>query len=175
MPKKTETPKAVTSGSELSQIVELQDIRLIAIDAGLVANQFSDKLSISIAHSGVGEFSSEDHKVRVLAQFKLEACAEDPESKPSVRIRAAFELTYRVPDDVHVLQEAVQQFAKANGVFNAWPYWREIVHSTTTRMGLPGFVAPVLRLGQTAGELSHTKQKAITRKRTPRKKLGTGH
>jgi preprotein translocase subunit SecB len=36
-------------------------------------------------------------------------------------------------------------FAKTNAVFNAWPYWREFVQSTTVRMGLPPLVTPVFR------------------------------
>jgi hypothetical protein len=37
-------------------------------------------------------------------------------------------------------------FAGLNGVFNAWPYFREFLQSATTRMGIPQFVLPVFRV-----------------------------
>ena len=41
---------------------------------------------------------------------------------------------------------AVQDFAETNGVYNAWPYWREILQATAARVGLPGIVAPLFRI-----------------------------
>ena len=45
--------------------------------------------------------------------------------------------------------EHLHAFSATNGVFNAWPYWREFVQNTTARMGLPTpVIVPVFRLGE---------------------------
>jgi preprotein translocase subunit SecB len=31
-----------------------------------------------------------------------------------------------------------------NGIYNIWPYWREYVQTTTSRLGLPPLTLPVL-------------------------------
>jgi preprotein translocase subunit SecB len=40
----------------------------------------------------------------------------------------------------------LEQFAKINGVFNAWPFLREIVQSTTLRMGIAPVMLPLHRI-----------------------------
>jgi len=40
----------------------------------------------------------------------------------------------------------VQAFADVNAIFNSWPYWRQLVHSTLPRMGVHKLVIPVFRL-----------------------------
>jgi len=37
-------------------------------------------------------------------------------------------------------------FARTNGIYNAWPYWREFVQNMIARMNLPPLVIPVFRL-----------------------------
>ena len=69
-------------------------------------------------------------------------------SSAVVSISVSYELTYRIPTNMSTSTEALTEFAKANGVFNAWPYFREFVHSALARMGLPPFILPVYRLVQ---------------------------
>ncbi len=57
-----------------------------------------------------------------------------------LELHASFRLAYQL-HDLSVIEETdPEQFAATNGVLHAWPYWREIAHSTTVRMGL----APLL-------------------------------
>ena len=37
-------------------------------------------------------------------------------------------------------------FYKINPVSTAWPYWREFVHSMSTRMGYPALTVPMLEI-----------------------------
>lgn len=46
--------------------------------------------------------------------------------------------------------ECLSQFAQHNVPFNVWPYWREIVQSACSRMGLPRIVLPPHRLRKSA-------------------------
>ncbi len=69
----------------------------------------------------------------------------DPELDPLMQIDATFELVYSLESFEGIEDQNLQAFACTNGVYNAWPYWREFVQSTTTRMGLPALVPPVFR------------------------------
>jgi hypothetical protein len=64
-----------------------------------------------------------------------------------VRIDARFALTYSIGSQDGLTDENYYAFGQRNGVYNAWPYWREFVQSTTVRMGLPPLTLPVYRIG----------------------------
>jgi len=64
-----------------------------------------------------------------------------------VRIEARFALTYAITSQENLTEDNYEAFAQRNGVYNAWPYWREFVQSTTVRMGLPPLTLPVYRVG----------------------------
>lgn len=46
--------------------------------------------------------------------------------------------------------DALAHFAQHNVPFNMWPYWREVVQSACSRMGLPRVVLPTHRLRKSA-------------------------
>lgn len=73
--------------------------------------------------------------------------AKDNSSAP-VAVNVSFELSYRVPESMSVSDEELMEFARVNGVFNAWPYFREFVHAALSRMGLPPVIIPVFRLSR---------------------------
>lgn len=64
-----------------------------------------------------------------------------------VRIEARFALTYALSSQQDLSEENYDAFGQRNAVYNAWPYWREFVQSTTVRMGLPALTLPVYRVG----------------------------
>ncbi len=57
-----------------------------------------------------------------------------------LELHARFELVYELKDAAAIEDADPEHFALTNGVLHAWPYWREIAHTTTVRMGL----APLL-------------------------------
>jgi hypothetical protein len=77
----------------------------------------------------------------VYAPGRDESIEEMPNPRDApVELHARFELTYDVRDDSAILDSDPEHFALANGILHAWPYWREIAHTTTMRMG----IAPLL-------------------------------
>jgi hypothetical protein len=68
------------------------------------------------------------------------------EKKPALRLKVEYELRYRVPPEFEARKTEVDAFAKVNGVFNAWPYFREYIQTTTQRMNLPPIIIPVYRV-----------------------------
>lgn len=83
----------------------------------------------------------------VLATADLTIMAQKTKM-PAVSIRAIYELRYHVPEKLHVSASDLHEFAQTNGIFNAWPFFREFVQSSFERMHLPALTLPVYRLGQ---------------------------
>lgn len=63
-----------------------------------------------------------------------------------IAVDVSFELAYVIPADLKVTKAELNEFATLNGIFNAWPYFREFVHAALARMGLPPITIPVYRL-----------------------------
>lgn len=61
-------------------------------------------------------------------------------------ISATFTAVYSIPEPSSCSADDLQCFAKLNGTYNVWPYWRELVHTMGGRAGLPHLVVPVFRL-----------------------------
>lgn len=78
------------------------------------------------------------------ARLKL---AVGDEKKPVIEILAEYVLTYKVPTELECSDRVARLFAGRNGVFNAWPFFREFAHASVARMSLPPLIVPLLRLG----------------------------
>ncbi|HVF12271.1 MAG TPA: hypothetical protein VNA87_04215 [Actinomycetota bacterium] len=65
------------------------------------------------------------------------------DSVPHLDLTAMFLLTFSVRDRETVDVSDLEHFVVLNATFNAWPYWRELVQSTTLRMGIPPLIVPV--------------------------------
>lgn len=52
-----------------------------------------------------------------------------------VTVKGTIELGYRMT--AKFAAEELEAFSRINGIYHAWPYWREFVQSSTTRAGLP--------------------------------------
>jgi len=82
----------------------------------------------------------------VLASIDL-AVADDSQP-PVVTMKVKYALVYSVPSDFKATKAEIRSFADVNGIFNAWPYFREFVQSTSSRMDLPPIILPVYRVPQ---------------------------
>lgn len=65
-------------------------------------------------------------------------------------IEATFVAEYEVTD-VGLSEEAIKEFAIRNVMFNVWPYWREYLTSTCSRMQLPKIQVPFFKKPQNEG------------------------
>jgi preprotein translocase subunit SecB len=61
-------------------------------------------------------------------------------------ISARIEAVYSVSQDSSFSEYQLRFFAKANGMLNVWPYWRDFVQSSVTRAGLPPLTLPLFRV-----------------------------
>src|SRR5262249_25353872 len=65
--------------------------------------------------------------------------------QPVVSIEAIFVLVYTCHDLDRIPRENLDAFANTNALFHVWPYWRELVMTTTARMRIEPIVIPVFR------------------------------
>jgi len=82
----------------------------------------------------------------VACEFSVLAFHGDSSDSPVMRIEASFCANYVFRNSRNVAHEDIQHFAKINPLYNVWSYWREFVHSMTTRMGFPALTVPLLTI-----------------------------
>lgn len=144
--------------NELKKIIEtaeIGEIRLVDLEAKLGGFAVRDSKAphlVNLSHSSnVASPLSENGEFIILASLRCQLIAE--ESKDALfTLRADFELGYRLKGDLKPTPEDIQSFAEANGIFNAWPFFREIVHATMARMMLRPITLPLYRHGKISPE-----------------------
>ena len=91
--------------------------------------------------------NKKDKTLSVFPAFSLIGNLKDSKNQdPDLIIKAEFVLIYKVSDFTGLDQKCFEAFGKSNGIYNAWPYWREFVQNTVARMTLPPLTIPVFRL-----------------------------
>lgn len=85
-------------------------------------------------------------RLYVRTDFDSKISAQVAEQSDTIlRIRASFVLVYSLAPARVYSSKSLYHFAWLNGVYNAWPYWREFAQATAARCGLGAIVMPVYR------------------------------
>lgn len=158
----------VAAGLLVSDRVQLKDVRLISCKCDQTPEATLGKKAYDIKHSTEVQVDKKNGYVIVTARFHFEAFTESKTQKPVILIDASFLLAYKIENFEGLTQKGFEQFANLNGIYNAWPYWREFVQNTVTRMGLPSLTIPVFRIAQSTAKKSVKKK--VVRKKTKSKK-----
>ncbi|MFP3937083.1 MAG: hypothetical protein ACLFVW_01985 [Phycisphaerae bacterium] len=154
---------AMSQVAEVAREVELKDIRVVSFAAEQRPELIGPKMDVRQGIDTETTADAEAGEIRVTARFTADALPLEQESADvAVRIAVTFELAYHCEAVEGLSEEALEAFGKINGVYNSWPYWREFVHSTTARMGLPPLIMPVFRLSDHLPAQSKQKPKEDT-------------
>lgn len=134
--------------SRIVSAVQIQDVRLR--EAGyrslFALDELAENCTVTSAHdASIARRPDEDGRFIVLTTFKLAVHADD-EGALQAEVNAVFELSYGIPATESFSQEELDAFGRVNAVFNAWPYWRELVQTSFARMSLPKLVVPLFRV-----------------------------
>lgn len=147
---KTKTVGTAKSRSKLdlaevvSRQVELKEVFITRIFARRCAH-FEDRAHTVALHVNVdSKANRHEGLIHVNPQFLLTASLDEASEADLVRIEAEYCLQYRLSSFADVRKQHIDAFGRLNGLYNAWPYWREFVQSATVRMGLPPLTIPVL-------------------------------
>jgi len=149
MGKKENKDNAIDYGlaAKVSEKVNIANVVLIQGSFFRKPNTNRVKLSLNIGLNIKHEVDKKNSAIMVFPEFKLDGFPEKQnEKEPSLHIEAVFVLVYKIANLEGLKDENFKAFAHANGVYNAWPYWREFVQNVTSRMGLPPLIIPVFHL-----------------------------
>ena len=138
----------VMAAAPVSDQVQIHDVALVAVTAEFVPSDISSPGVISTDFRTEALLDSAKNILVVKVLFSLQAHHQDAPKVNFLSLDTTFRLVYTVDSGQDITQEQVDAFGQANAVFNAWPYWREYVQSTTVRMGLPPLVLPVFRIAR---------------------------
>lgn len=141
----------------ISERVQLEDVRLIDCHCHQEPIAAEGKKTAHIKHSTQVHANKNTGYVAVIPKFQLQAFTESQSSKPIISIDASFLLTYKLKDFDGLTKKGFVAFGDMNGVYNAWPYWREFVQNTIARMGLPTLTIPVFRIASSKESPSASK------------------
>jgi hypothetical protein len=130
--------------------VEIQGIRLVEISASTRIRSAEEvgPVTLSAKTSTVVRDRQKDGTFFILTIIEAQLTPKDEEENSVFTVRAGFELRYQLPSDFAASVSELATFARLNGVYNAWPYWRELIQNTLARMNLPPVTLPLLRMGQ---------------------------
>jgi hypothetical protein len=97
------------------------------------------RLEVAFRMTGTEELNPDDASARPEG-VRAEAAA------PALLIDCVYEVDYQLHEGFAPTEPHIRAFKDGNAIFNAWPYFREYLHTSLQRMGLPPLTAPFLRL-----------------------------
>ncbi|MFC1676573.1 hypothetical protein ACFL3G_05875 [Planctomycetota bacterium] len=164
--------KALDLALKISDRVNLIDAHLIDCKCELLEFASNEDNSFEVTGYTGYKIELEQNNIFVIVHFDLHTVNED--WKEIARIGADFILAYKADSLDGLTEDNYLQFAKYNGVFNAWPYWREFVNSMAARLNLPPLTLNVYRYGMdlpTESNLLEIAKKKLAKKKVAKKKL----
>ena len=152
---KTPQPMVPPSGfEELVRSVELIGVHLVSSNSSCGEHALPPDFhgDLEVVHRST-KFAYQVHNNPEVLQcgvkLGLDVGPALKEAKPVASLEAEYTVLYRLPDGFQPSTEAIKFFAATNAVFNAWPFFRELVHSLVARMGMPPLMVPLLKLPPT--------------------------
>lgn len=122
--------------SRVVPFVSLQQVILTEVTAKRADQVPAQSVPFNMNAAGAKNLSEGRLDVRVRLTFATR--------EPALEITAVFALVYALSKPIS--DDDARAFAQLNAIFNAWPYWRELVQSIATRMGLPPPVVPLMKI-----------------------------
>ena len=132
--------------------MQLIDIHVVSISAirHPVADQVSDDVPIQIEPSTKMETAYNPKLNTVTAIVVVGVKGKDKDgSQDLFEIKAIYRAVYGISNEFSgdQIEESARSFCRANSLAHVWSYWRELLASTCTRMGLSPIIAPLLIVG----------------------------
>ena len=130
-------------------VIQIESVRLREAQcrSAVQPSEIADAITVTTSRqTEVVQEPTVDRTLRIEAAFTMEVRSASEDEELQAEIRGTFELSYEIPDDESFSSEELEAFGEVNAVFNAWPYWRELVHASLARMSMPPLTVPVFRV-----------------------------
>jgi preprotein translocase subunit SecB len=148
---------------QVAEQVELQEVRLLGCNCNQSIKNIQGNKCFDVDKDIDVQVDREAGRIFVVAKFSLKTFLEKEKNDPFATIDASFLLVYNAKNISEMPDEYFDSFGKTNGIYNAWPYWREFVQNATTRMGLPSLTMPVFRIVKPA-DVDSVQSKSVKKK-----------
>lgn len=159
--------------AKVASEVEISDVQCIAFEARRDIDLSSQGMCVEYVWKTHTSGDSKAKHITVFVEFEMLAAPEGcGDGEKPIQIKAVLALTYDCEEVSSFDDSALEAFGKINGVYNAWPYWREFVQNTVARMGLPPLIVPTFRVIQskTPKKASRPARKKVA---AAKKKIGS--
>lgn len=157
-------PQDLHKSGYVARVFALRDVALGELSAhrampyGKAMADAASKANIGIQDDASASLDDEGKSLLVQVHFGVTVSRDEDEV---LAVSGSFDLRYkRQVEEAEVADDDIQLFAKINGVYNCWPYIREVVSSTFARLGYPPFtldslvIAPQPESSESAVETS---------------------
>ena len=135
--------------SRIISTVQIEDVRLREASCRSLVqpSEVANTLVATPSHeTSVTKEPGNDGLLLINTNFSLEIRDGEGEEQLQAEVHGVFELSYRIPNKETFSSDELKAFGQVNAVFNAWPYWRELVQASLVRMSMPTLTVPVYRL-----------------------------
>ena len=103
------------------------------------------KVDFDITFKPVGVRRRENTLI-IITNFNFAILSQAMMDNLLVGVECEFEAAYLLVDGFEPSEGQIEAFQAANAIFNCWPFFREYVQSTVTRMNFPPPPVPFLRI-----------------------------
>ncbi len=125
--------------------VELMGIIVKASQARRLADIIDLSRRVDLNTNEHAEFRMRDSSTCIVQHHYELSMTYNGEKDRLLEVECTFEVGLRVASPM--TKDYFDVFARVNLPVNTWPYFREFVHSTISRMGLPPVVLPLVKRG----------------------------
>lgn len=123
--------------------LQLKDVSVRRSSTHRIARTIDMSRKVDVNINDKASFTMPEESICDIVQAYALHLSYQGEKTPLVTIECEFDVVYRVSKPM--TDAYFEIFKKTSLPLNTWPYWREFVHSSFGRMGLPPFILPVLR------------------------------
>lgn len=132
--------------SELVEALSGLDIRLRKMDMELFRENLGEQAVDIQMDTKIAEYSPESITIDVF--FSIESTSVGDSSEAGFKLSFVYRLKYTLDKELDLTNEILEEFANRNTPINVWPYAREFVSSTTSRMGLTPLILSPLQVNR---------------------------
>ena len=119
--------------------IELKNILLSEIKASIKHEILSEGLKINIKDEA--DFEFENNEFIVFNKYVL--TAKNKEKKTALKIEAKYIIVFE--SEREITESFFEVYKKISLPLNIWPFFRELVNTTTARMNIPPLTLPLLK------------------------------
>lgn len=124
---------------EILDGIQLENLFVKALKSQVDHTLFSEGMTISIrdkaSYSNVEDGFTVEHKYTL--------ASKNEEKKTAIKIECTYVLAFSSENDIS--DEFFEIYKDISLPLNVWPFFRELVHSITTRMNIPPLTLPLLK------------------------------